>query len=174
MRTSDWFGIAAIGFLIDTPFAHLARPLTHSSALSWGHSHVELPASRERLFDLRHGKVDGPVCKFRSPVAAHQPVMISYAMDRSQEFLSIWVFGSRPRGCSCSPRDVWHGSDRAGKEKGVVRNIAFERAAVALAQRLKTELTKRTSSPSRSSGAPQRADSAETISPLASQRGDVV
>src|SRR5260370_6527486 len=34
LRTSDWFVIAAIGFLVDTPFSwHDARPLTHSLGL---------------------------------------------------------------------------------------------------------------------------------------------
>src|SRR5262245_55677852 len=37
LRISDWFGIAAIGFLIDTPFAwHEARPLTHSLGIVLG------------------------------------------------------------------------------------------------------------------------------------------
>src|SRR6266581_4026696 len=37
MRIADWFGVAIVGFLIDTPFAwHDARPLTHSLGIVLG------------------------------------------------------------------------------------------------------------------------------------------
>jgi Undecaprenyl-phosphate glucose phosphotransferase len=147
LRTSDWFGIAAIGFLVDTPFAwHEARPLTHSLGIVLGatatlnYLHLanaySIRGTARLMVQLAEVSVAW-VAAFISLVA------ISWAMDRSQEFLSTWaslwfaaswLFLLATRCVARLQISRWQ------REGRLVRNIAVfgtGLAAVELAQRLK-------------------------------------
>src|SRR6267154_6323108 len=95
LRTSDWFGIAAIGFLVDTPFAwHDARPLTHSLGIVLGATATVNYLHLARAYSVRSvARLTVQLAKVSiSWVAAFiSLVAISYALDRSQEFLTGWA-----------------------------------------------------------------------------------
>jgi Undecaprenyl-phosphate glucose phosphotransferase len=146
LRTADWFSIAAMGFLIDTPFAwHEVRPLTHSLGIVLGATatvnylqvaHGYSVSSASRLA-VQLAKVSiAWIAAFISLVA------ISYAMDRSQEFLSIWAalwFAATWLLLLASRFAVRFWVSRWQKEGRLVRNIAVlgtGPAAIALARRL--------------------------------------
>jgi hypothetical protein len=148
LRTSDWFGIAAIGFLIDTPFAwHEARPLTHSLGIVLGATATLNYLHLANAYSIRSAArlmVELAKVSIAWVAAFISLVTISYAMDRSQEFLSIWaslwfaaswLFLLATRGVARLQISRWQ------REGRLVRNIAVfgtGPAAFALAQRLKT------------------------------------
>jgi hypothetical protein len=148
LRTSDWFGIAAIGFLIDTPFAwHEARPLTHSLGIVLGATATLNYLHLANAYSVRSAArlmVQIAKVSIAWVAAFGSLVAISYAMDRSQEFLSTWaslwfaaswLFLLATRCVARLQISRWQ------REGRLVRNIAVfgtGPAAVALAQRLKT------------------------------------
>jgi hypothetical protein len=148
LRTSDWFGIAAIGFLIDTPFAwHEARPLTHSLGIVLGATATLNYLHLANAYSIRSAArlmVQIAKVSIAWVAAFGSLVAISYAMDRSQEFLSTWaslwfaaswLFLLATRCVTRLQISSWQ------REGRLVRNIAVfgtGPAAVALAQRLKT------------------------------------
>src|SRR5882672_527408 len=95
LRTADWFGIAAIGFLIDTPFAwHEARPLTHSLGIVLGATATLNYLHLANAYSIRSAArlmVQLAKVSIAWVAAFISLVTISYAMDRSQEFLSTWA-----------------------------------------------------------------------------------
>jgi Undecaprenyl-phosphate glucose phosphotransferase len=147
MRMADWSGVAIIGFLIDTPFGwHDARPLTHSLGVVLGatatvnYLHLAQAYSVQSAARLpaQLAKVSG--CWFAAFLSL---VTISYAMDRSQEFLStwatlwfaatwLWLVVTR-----CAVRLQISHWQRDGRLTRKVAVLGSGAAAIALAQRLK-------------------------------------
>jgi Undecaprenyl-phosphate glucose phosphotransferase len=95
LRTADWFGIAAVGFLIDTPFAwHDVRPLTHSVGIVLGATATVNYLQLAQAYSVRSAArlaVQLAKVSIAWIAAFISLVAISYAMDRSQEFLSTWA-----------------------------------------------------------------------------------
>src|ERR1700730_9023260 len=95
LRTADWFSIAAVGFLIDTPFAwHEVRPLTHSLGIVLGATATVNYLQLAQGYSVRSASrlvVQLAKVSIAWIAAFISLVAISYAMDRSQEFLSIWA-----------------------------------------------------------------------------------
>ncbi|MBN9090501.1 MAG: undecaprenyl-phosphate glucose phosphotransferase [Reyranella sp.] len=95
LRVSDWLGIAAIGFLLDMlSSAHEPEPLSHSLGVVLGATatlnYVHLtkayePRSAARLM-VQLAKVSVAWAAAFVSLAA-----ISYAVDRSEHFLSTWA-----------------------------------------------------------------------------------
>src|SRR5260370_16571607 len=95
LRTSDWFGIAAIGFLVETAFDwHEARPLTHSVGIVLGATAALNYLHLANAYSVRSAArlmVQLAEVSIAWVAAFISLVTISYAMDRSQEFLSTWA-----------------------------------------------------------------------------------
>ena len=133
--------------LIDTPFAwHEARPLTHSLGIVLGATATLNYLHLANAYSIRSAArlmVELAKVSIAWVAAFISLVTISYAMDRSQEFLSIWaslwfaaswLFLLATRGVARLQISRWQ------REGRLVRNIAVfgtGPAAVALAQRLK-------------------------------------
>src|SRR5438094_8882301 len=95
LRTADWFGIAAVGFLIDTPFAwHDVRPLTHSVGIVLGAPATVNYLQLAQAYSVRSAArlaVQLAKVSIAWIAAFISLVAISYAMDRSEEFVSAWA-----------------------------------------------------------------------------------
>ena len=95
MLASDWFAIAFVGFLVDTPFAwHDTRPLTHSLGIVLGATATVNCLHVARAYSVQSAtRLAVQLAKVSGAWAASfvSLVTISYAMDRSQEFLSTWA-----------------------------------------------------------------------------------
>src|SRR4051812_36628764 len=95
LRISDWAGIAAIGFLIDTAFAwHDVRHLTHSLGIILG------ATATVNYLQLAQAYSVQSVLRLTSQLAKVSIawiagfltlVAISYVLDRSEEFVSGWA-----------------------------------------------------------------------------------
>jgi putative colanic acid biosynthesis UDP-glucose lipid carrier transferase len=147
LRVSDWFGIAAVGFLIDTLFVwHEVRPLTHSFGIVLGATATVNYLQLAQAYSVRSAArlaVQLAKVSIAWVAAFISLVAISYVMDRSQEFLSAWaslwfaaawLFLLATRGAARLQISRWQ------REGRMVRNIAVFGTgppAVALAQRVK-------------------------------------
>ena len=146
LRASDWLGIAAVGFLIDTPFAwHDVRPLTHSLGIVLGATATVNYLHLARAYSVRSAAqltVQLAKVSIAWVAAFISLVTISYALDRSQEFLTTWAglwFAAAWLFLVATRCAVRAQISRWQREGRLVRNIAVlgtGPAAIALAQRL--------------------------------------
>jgi len=146
LRVSDWFGIAAVGFLIDTPFAwHDVRPLTHSLGIVLGATATVNYLHFARAYSVRSAAqltVQLAKVSIAWVAAFISLVTISYALDRSQEFLTGWAglwFAATWLYLVAMRCAVRLQISRWQREGRLVRNIAIlgtGPAAITLAQRL--------------------------------------
>ncbi len=146
LRVADWFGIAAVGFLIDTPFAwHDVRPLTHSLGIVLGATATVNYLHLARAYSVRSAAqltVQLAKVSIAWVAAFISLVTISYALDRSQEFLTTWAglwFAAAWLFLVATRCAVRAQISRWQREGRLVRNIAVlgtGPAAIALAQRL--------------------------------------
>ena len=147
LRVSDWLGVAAVGFLIDMPFAwHDVRPLTHSLGIVLGATATVNYLHLARAYSVRSaGQLTVQLAKVSLAwVAAFiSLVTVSYALDRSQEFLTTWAslwFATAWLFLAATRCAVRLQTLRWQREGRLVRNIAVlgtGPAAIALAQRLR-------------------------------------
>src|SRR5947208_8961276 len=131
MLASDWFAIAFVGFLIATPFPWPdTRPLTHSLGIVLGATATVNCLHVARAYSVQSAtRLAVQLAKVSGAWAASfvSLVTISYAMDRSQEFLSTWAglgFGAAGLVLLAARCRVRRQISRSQRDGGLIRTSA--------------------------------------------------